>query len=209
VQSIDGECPGHRTRADAGRPQRSLPCFSPSGAPVGWTSVLARVVTSCVCWRRRRRGWAAACPCGLAPRNCSLCISTRAFRGDVVLELSQGVAVSHRGLPRADRLARLAVDALLRIDVELVGEASGGGTDVFVDAVHWTGVDARGVEGSGAQAGDDPRHRCFLVPSIGPRRERRSIAPGTSRRQRGPRAATTKLCRSPTRRRPVSIASAR
>jgi hypothetical protein len=46
------------------------------------------------------------------------------------------------GFNRADRLASSAVDALLRIDVQLIGKAIVRGTDVFIDAVHRARIDA-------------------------------------------------------------------
>jgi hypothetical protein len=54
---------------------------------------------------------------------------------DVVLEHCGHVGVAQWRLPGADGLARLAVDALLGVDVELVWELVGRWSDVLVDAV--------------------------------------------------------------------------
>src|ERR687897_1965774 len=83
-------------------------------------------------------------------------------QGDVVVERWGHLGVAQWRLPGADRLARLAVDALVWVDVELVRELGRGWSHVLVDAVDGAYFDARCVEAVPAQAGDYPGHRCLL-----------------------------------------------
>src|ERR671910_2470142 len=81
---------------------------------------------------------------------------------DVVVERCGHLGVAQGCLPGADGLARLAVDALVGVDVELVRELGRGWSHVLVDAVDGAYFDARCVEAVPAQAGNYPGHRCLL-----------------------------------------------
>src|ERR687897_2024548 len=83
-------------------------------------------------------------------------------QSDVVVERWGHLGVAQWRLPRADGLARLAVDALVGVDVELVRELGRGWSHVLVDAVDGAYFDARCVEAVPAQAGNYPGHRCLL-----------------------------------------------
>src|SRR5207245_6188975 len=82
--------------------------------------------------------------------------------GLVVLE-----DVGHRDLledrlPRALRLARTAVDALVGVDVELIRPLLPVGARVLVDAVYRADGHAPGVETIAAEPRDDVRHAVSL-----------------------------------------------
>jgi len=61
-------------------------------------------------------------------------------------------------LPWAFRLAGAAIDALVRVDVELIGEGFPVVTDVFVNAINRTNTNASSIKTVTAKAGDSPRH---------------------------------------------------
>src|SRR5262245_59993934 len=83
---------------------------------------------------------------------------------DRVVEL--GIVLERRGdgfflvdrLPRALRLAGATVDALVGMDVELVGKLLGVAALVSIDAVHGANRDATCVYAIAAQPGDDVSH---------------------------------------------------
>jgi hypothetical protein len=74
-----------------------------------------------------------------------------AVEGDVLAEVLGDVFFGEDGGYGTLRLAGAAIDALIRMDVELVR--------AFVDAVDWADVDAGAVLGVDACFGDDVRHR--------------------------------------------------
>jgi hypothetical protein len=75
---------------------------------------------------------------------------------DVLLQVRRHVFFREDRGDRALRLTGAAIDALVRVDIELLGS--------FIDAVDWTHIDTRAVLGIFAGFGYDVGH---LIPVLG------------------------------------------
>jgi hypothetical protein len=94
-------------------------------------------------------------------------------QSNIVLEnFGNGWLLEDR-LPRAVRLARAAIDALVRVDVELVREFFFVVTRIFVDAVNRTNTDASCIETVSAKTGYGPGHLLVLYLRSDPQPPRR------------------------------------
>src|SRR5579885_2169942 len=86
----------------------------------------------------------------------------RMVERDIVVEDFRNRGLLEDRLPGALRFARSAIDALIGVDVELVGKLLLVGADVFVDAVDRTHANASGIETIATKPGYRPGHRLIL-----------------------------------------------
>ena len=80
------------------------------------------------------------------------------IQGDIVSEYFRNGGLLEDCLPWALRLAGATIDALIRVDVELVGELFLVVAYVLVDAVNRTNTDAPCIETVPAKTSYGPRH---------------------------------------------------
>jgi hypothetical protein len=79
-------------------------------------------------------------------------------QGNIVLENFGNRWLLEDRLPWALRLARAAIDALVRVDVELIRKFFSVVTSIFVNAVDRTNTDASCIETVSAKTGYGPGH---------------------------------------------------
>jgi hypothetical protein len=92
----------------------------------------------------------------------------RVVQGDIVHEDFRNGGLLEDRLPWAFGLARAAIDALVRVYVELVGKLLSVVAYVLVDAVNRTDTDASCVEIIYAKTGYGPRHLLVFYLLNGP-----------------------------------------
>jgi hypothetical protein len=68
------------------------------------------------------------------------------------------------GLPRTFGLTCAAIDALIRMNVELIGKLPAVVAGILVDTVNRTDTDASGIETISAKTGYGPGHFALLLP---------------------------------------------